>query len=60
MLNKLKIGMIIGIVLTALRQFLPDVDFPAGLEDAIILLIVFVAQFFVRETKATVDGLSLK
>ena len=59
MLNKVKIGMLVGVVLTVVKAFLPDLDVPSGLEDAVILVIMFVTQFFVRETEETVKGLTL-
>jgi len=59
MLNKVKIGALIGAVLLVLRMFLPEVDFPEGLQDAIMLIIVFVSQFFIKETPSTVNQLEL-
>ncbi len=58
MLNKVKLGMLVGFALQAARFFLPDLDIPEGLTDALVLVAVFVAQFFVRETKATVGDLN--
>lgn len=60
MLNKLKIGAIIGLILTIVRQFLPDLVIPEGFADAIVLVIVFASQFFVKESPATVAALVLK
>jgi hypothetical protein len=60
MLNKVKIGMLIGVVLTIARAFLPNVDIPQGFEDAIMLAVIFVAQFFTKETRSTVDNLTLR
>jgi hypothetical protein len=60
MLNKVKLGILIGFVLQVARVFLPDIEVPEGLADAVVLIVVFVAQFFIRETSATVAGLSLK
>ncbi len=59
MLNKVKIGIVVAFVLSVARFFLPDLNFPAGLEEAIVLIAVFVAQFFVKETRASVAGLEL-
>ncbi len=59
MLNKVKLGMMIGFALQAVRFFLPDLDVPEGLADAMVLVVVFVAQFFVRETPETVAKLRL-
>jgi hypothetical protein len=60
MLNKVKVGVVVAFVLSVVRFFLPDLALPEGLEEAIVLLAVFVAQFFVKETKATVAALDLK
>lgn len=60
MLNKVKLGMLVGVVLTVMKAFLPDLSVPDGLEDAVILVVMFITQFFVRETQETVDGLTLK
>ena len=60
MLNKVKIGAVIAFVLMLAKTFLPDLDIPEGLEDAFVLVIVFVAQFFIKETPQTVAGLKLK
>ena len=60
MLNKVRIGLVVGAILSALKFFLPEIDIAEGLQDAILLLIVFVTQFFVRETQASVARLTLK
>lgn len=60
MLNKIRIGLIVGAILSALKFFLPEIDIAEGLQDAILLVIVFVTQFFVRETTASLESLSLK
>ena len=59
MLNKVKLGMLVGFGLQAVRFFLPDMDVPEGLADAMVMVAVFVSQFFVKETNETVDGLTL-
>ena len=55
--RKVGLGAVIGFVLLALKTFAPNffpgLEFPEGLQDAIMLVIVFVSQFFVRETNAT-------
>ena len=60
MLNKVRFGVIVGAILSALSFFLVDVDFPAGLQEAIVLIAVFVGQFFVKETPETVGKLTLR
>lgn len=60
MLNKLKLGMLVGVALTILKVVLPDVDFPEGFQEALVLLVVFATQFFARETEKSVGGLALK
>lgn len=60
MLNKLKYGGVIAGIIMILRVFLPDIEIPEGLQDAIMLIIVFVSQFFVREDEVTVNRLKLK
>jgi multisubunit Na+/H+ antiporter MnhB subunit len=59
MLNKVKVGVVVAFVLSVVRFFLPDLALPAGLEEAIVLIAVFVAQFFVKETPKTVAALDL-
>ena len=59
MLNKVKIGAVIAVVLMVAKAFVPDLDIPEGLEDSLMLVIVFVAQFFIKETPTTVAGLKL-
>ena len=63
-LRKVAWGAIVGFIVLALRTFgpdlLPGLEIPEGLENAINLLIVFITQFFVRETPATVSRLVLK
>ena len=60
MLNKVKWGAAVGVILMAAKLFAPEVDFPEGLQEAIILVVVFVTQFFVKESAASVDALALK
>ena len=60
MLNKVKIGAIIALILMGVKTFLPEVDIPEGLQDAFLLVIVFVSQFFIKETPGTVDRLTLR
>jgi len=60
MLNKVKIGMLIGFALSVVKFLLPEVDFPEGLQEAVVLIAVFAVQFFVKESKASVAALSLK
>ena len=59
MLNKLKLGMLIGFALQGLRFVLPDMDVPEGLADALVLVVVFASQFWVKETDETVAKLKL-
>lgn len=60
MLNKVKWGIAVGVVLSALKLFLPEVDFPEGLQDAIVLIAIFASQFWVKETQASVGDLAFK
>ena len=60
MLNKLKYGSLIAAIIMILRVFLPDAEIPEGFQDAIMLIIVLVSQFFVRENEVTVNRLNLK
>lgn len=60
MLNKLKYGGLVAAILMVMRVFLPDVEIPEGFQNAIMLFIVFVAQFFVKEDEVTVSRLKLK
>ncbi len=60
MLNKLKLGGLLAAVIMILRVFLPDIDYPEGLQDAIMLIVVFVAQFFTPESAGTVARLKLR
>ncbi len=57
MLNKLKIGMLVGILLSAVQFFLPDLELPVGLAEAVTVVVAFVVAFFVKETPETVAGL---
>ena len=59
-LNKVKYGALVAVALTILRQLLPDVMIPEGLEDAIVLVIVFASQFFVKENAMTLSRLTVK
>ncbi len=60
MLNKVKIGMLVGILLSAVQFFLPELELPAGLAEAVTVVVAFVVAFFVKETDETVAGLTLK
>jgi hypothetical protein len=60
MLNKIKIGGLVAGVLMLLRMLLPDVEIPEGFQDALMLIVVFVSQFFAKESEATVGKLKLK
>lgn len=60
MLNKVKIGMLIGIILSAVQFFLPDLDIPQGFAEAITVVISFIVAFFVKETDETVAKLTFK
>lgn len=60
MLNKLKYGGLIAAIIMVMRVFLPDVEIPEGFQNAIMLLIIFATQFFVRENDVTVSRLKLK
>jgi hypothetical protein len=60
MLNKVLIGTIVNAVLHALKLFFPEIPFPEGLSEALIIVIVFVSQFFTRETALSVGKLVLK
>ena len=60
MLNKVRIGLVVGAILSALKFFLPEIDIAEGLQGAILLVIVFVTQFFVKETRTSVAGLTMK
>ena len=57
MLNKVKIGMLVGIVLSAVQFFVPTVELPPGLSEAVTVVVAFVAAFFVKETPETVANL---
>jgi hypothetical protein len=57
MLNKVKIGMLVGIVLSAVQFFLPDLELPDGLSEAVTVVVAFVVAFFVKETPETVANL---
>lgn len=57
MLNKVKIGMLVGIVLSAVQFFLPDLELPDGLSEAVTVVVAFVVAFFVKETPETVAKL---
>lgn len=56
-LNKVKIGMLVGILLSGVQFFLPDLELPDGLSEAITVVVAFVAAYFVKETPETVAGL---
>lgn len=56
-LNKVKWGVVIAGVLSAVKMFLPDVEVPEGLQDAILLIILFLSQFFIKETRETLSHL---
>lgn len=60
LLNKIKYGGMIAFVIVLIRQFFPDVEIPEGFQDAIMLIIVFVSQFFIKENSVTVHRLKLK
>ncbi len=60
MLNKVKIGMLVGIALSAVRFLLPDLAIPEGLDNALVVVIAFVVAFFVKETPSTVRSLTLR
>ncbi len=65
MLNKIKYGVIITFALQVLKmvglEVAPEIE-PAlnGLIGNILILIPWVASFFIKETEATTDGLTLK
>jgi hypothetical protein len=60
MLNKVLIGTIVNFVLQILNHFFPGVVIPEGFSEILITLIVFLAQFFTKETAMTVAKLVLK
>lgn len=60
MLNKVKIGIVVAAVLTLLKIFFTDVVWTEGLGDAIVLIILFASQFFIKESKATIAKLRLR
>lgn len=59
MLNKVKIGMLVGIVLSAVQFFLPDLELPRGLGEALTVVVSFIVAFFVKETDATLAKLDV-
>jgi len=60
MLNKVKWGGLIAGIIMLVRMFLPDIAMPEGFQNAIMLIVVFVSQFFIKETPATVSRLKFK
>ena len=64
MLNKAKIGLLVGAGLMLIKQFFPGLPLPEGAEeivtDFILLVVMGGAFFFTRETRATVARLKLK
>lgn len=66
MLNKVKYGIIITVVLQILRLIAPDVEVPADMEtmingiiNSVLVIIPWVMSYFVKETKVTTAGLTL-
>ena len=64
MLNKAKIGMLVGAGLMLVKNFIPEMPLPEGAEgiitDFIVLVVMGGAFFFTRETRVTVAKLKLK
>jgi hypothetical protein len=60
MLNKVLIGTIVNAILQALNIFVPGIELPDGLAEGLIVIIVFIAQFFTKETAMTVAKLVVK
>ncbi len=60
MLNKVKLGAALAAIIMVVRLFAPNVEIPEGMQDSIMLVIVFIAQFFIPETDRTIDKLTLK
>ena len=60
MLNKVKVGIVVAAILSVLRIFFTDVTWTDGLEESVVIVIVFFSQFFIKETKETVAKLKLK
>ena len=60
MLNKVLIGTIINFVLQMLNAFVPGLELPAGVAEGITVIIVFLSQYFTRETALTLAKLVLK
>jgi hypothetical protein len=60
MLNKVLVMTIISAIFAALRVWLPNLPMPEGLEAAIAVVVTFIGGFFTKESRRTVDGLSLK
>ena len=59
-LNKVKVGAIVAFILSVVKAFLPDLEIPEGLMDAIVLIAIFISQFFAKESAGTVARLKLK
>ncbi len=64
MLNKVKIAMAVGIGISVAKLFFPDLPVPEEAQetvvDAIMLVVMAIAFWKTRETKATVSKLRLK
>lgn len=60
MLNKVKIMTLIAAIFAVIRTFFPNFGLPDGLEEAIGVVVMFIAGFFVRETESTVAKLDVK
>jgi len=57
MLNKVKYGGLVAGIIMVIRWIAPDVEIPEGLQDAIMLIIVFSLQWLVKENGRTVSRL---
>jgi hypothetical protein len=64
MLNKVKIGILVGACLMLVKHFFPGMPLPEGAEEIVTDFILLVAMggtfFFTRETRKTVSRLKLK
>jgi hypothetical protein len=59
MLNKVLVGTIVNAILQGLKVFL-GVELPEGVAEGLIVLIVFLSQFFTKETAMTLAKLVTK
>lgn len=66
MLNKLKVIALVGVLLSVVRIFFPELDVPedfeatvSGLIDALFVVVAVVAGWFTKESAAEVAKLEL-